>query len=134
MKREVKASKKVKRSVVNRTSFQEDSKEEVKDRPMRKNPFLITRIPYENLDQLIPDKGSKRTSPESKDMNCCVCYKEIKTQGITDTCKHNFCFDCIRHWSKVFFRTYFRSKTLVLCARRDSIHSNESKSMYFLPN
>eukprot|EP00826_Nyctotherus_ovalis_P043835 TRINITY_DN4671_c0_g1_i10.p2 TRINITY_DN4671_c0_g1~~TRINITY_DN4671_c0_g1_i10.p2 ORF type:complete len:104 (-),score=21.10 TRINITY_DN4671_c0_g1_i10:654-965(-) len=79
--------------------IQEDCKEELKTRS--KSPFLVTRILCSRREKLVPAKTRKRDSPEEEAEPCGVCYNPIKLRGAIESCKHQFCFECIHRWSKV---------------------------------
>lgn len=45
-------------------------------------------------------KDSTKSGAASEVKTCCICLTEVKNRALTDTCRHEFCFDCIRVWSE----------------------------------
>ena len=45
----------------------------------------------------VNQRGGRSDANEGK--TCCICLSDVKNRAITDTCRHEFCFDCIRVWS-----------------------------------
>jgi len=97
----------------------EDCKEEVKDEVLEK--ALLTFNKTSNVDsQELLKISAKRMRPESEELICVICCKEIEVQGIIDNCEHQYCFTCIHRWSKVSHCLKFRHKIHVLYVKDDS--------------
>lgn len=92
-------NKKTDKPLLNPSPVQEDCKEEVKHQAEKKNPFMITKV--QTKKQIDVKKNGKRIYPEAEVITCNVCYKTIDVQGVIESCKHEFCFNCITRWSKV---------------------------------
>jgi len=56
----------------------------------------------------------------SEPEECAICLDSIRVQGIIDSCKHDFCYDCILKWSS-------SSNTCPLCKKR--FHSVTKKEV-----
>ncbi|KAK6643582.1 hypothetical protein RUM43_005092 [Polyplax serrata] len=49
-----------------------------------------------------PDSdGIKSPSRESPDSHCVICLGKLQNKSFTDSCLHQFCFQCLLTWSKV---------------------------------
>lgn len=42
-----------------------------------------------------------QTRFQAKAQVCGICLEQVAFQGLLDSCKHVFCFDCISYWAKV---------------------------------
>lgn len=58
-----------------------------------------------------PTTTSKKGKNVEQDVECSICYEEIKERGYLDCCDHMFCFPCIYKWSS-------SSNTCPICKRR----------------
>ncbi len=72
-----------------------------------------------------PNQTSTNSAVETRSRkilkDCHICYGKIDQQGKIDSCKHSFCYNCIKKWSKVLFFHYsYRGLTHVLFANRNS--------------
>ena len=45
----------------------------------------------------------KSPSRDSQDSNCVICLGKLQNKSFTDSCLHQFCFQCLLQWSKVSF-------------------------------
>ncbi|KAL4235668.1 hypothetical protein ACF0H5_004063 [Mactra antiquata] len=43
----------------------------------------------------------ERSGASSPDPNCAICLGKLENKSFTDSCFHQFCFDCLVEWSKV---------------------------------
>lgn len=77
----------------------EECKEESKNSAKRRKVFQIRKV--NESSQEGNSRKAKRSCPETSNTQCVICYQTIKTQGTIDTCKHEFCIVCIKHWSEV---------------------------------
>jgi len=48
------------------------------------------------------EKEAPAALPKNYQKICSICYEIIKEAGIIECCSHDFCFDCINKWSKVY--------------------------------
>lgn len=39
--------------------------------------------------------------PQSPEANCAICLEEFNNKSYTDSCLHEFCFLCLKEWSKI---------------------------------
>ena len=39
-----------------------------------------------------------------KAKTCAICFDLVEFQGCLDSCKHQFCFDCVERWAEVLFK------------------------------
>lgn len=46
------------------------------------------------------DNNNKKPNDQKNDRTCTICWDEIRSRALTDTCLHQFCFECIRRWSQ----------------------------------
>jgi len=76
-----------------------NSKEEDKSANKKRQIFQVIKV-TDHSQESGPRKA-KRSCPGSKITQCSICYQPIEVQGIIETCKHEFCSDCIYRWSKV---------------------------------
>jgi hypothetical protein len=70
-----------------------------------------------------------KTRFTSKAQICGICLCEIAVQGIVDSCKHEFCFDCISRWSEVI-NIQIENKCPVCKARFLRITSEFKRKQY----
>lgn len=87
------------KSTLVQSPIQEDCKEEIKTRS--KSPFMVTRTLCSRREKAVAGKPRKRDSPEEEAETCGVCYSSVRVRGVIESCKHQFCFECIHRWSKV---------------------------------
>lgn len=78
---------------------------------------------------------------------CSICLDRVvvqvlveQIQGHIDSCKHEFCFSCIKKWSEVLYEANSRLKTVVQSANnhlraseRDVVASTTMKNGRALP-
>ncbi len=46
------------------------------------------------------DDNYKKQTEQNEDRICRICLNQINNRALTDTCLHQFCFECIRQWSR----------------------------------
>lgn len=39
--------------------------------------------------------------PHSPESNCAICLEEFTNKSFTNSCLHQFCYNCLKEWSKV---------------------------------
>lgn len=64
------------------------------------------------------DDQQRQQANQSPPPNCSICLSRVKSKCFTDSCMHQFCFNCLLEWSKVsdflFLFTFFFSLSLSL--------------------
>ncbi len=46
------------------------------------------------------EDNNKKQTEQNEDGICPICHNQITNRALTDTCLHQFCFECIRQWSR----------------------------------
>jgi len=59
-------------------------------------------------------KNDNKSNDNRIEQNCRICLNQITNRSLTDTCRHQFCFNCLRQWSKrhnkcPFYRRIYRN-------------------------
>ena len=78
-----------------------DATDSLDSKPCIKNE--TSQIIKKENNQGQPKKQKKTPKIVNKDV-CAICLSNFRTQstGTPEVCNHQFCFDCIEEWAKVF--------------------------------
>lgn len=47
------------------------------------------------------EEQTREQANQSPPPNCSICLGRVKSKCFTDSCMHQFCFNCLLEWSKV---------------------------------
>lgn len=47
------------------------------------------------------EEAAREQANQSPPPNCSICLGRVKSKCFTDSCMHQFCFNCLLQWSKV---------------------------------
>lgn len=47
------------------------------------------------------DNQQRQNANQSPTQNCSICLGRVENKCFADPCMHQFCFSCLREWSKV---------------------------------
>lgn len=50
--------------------------------------------------------------PSSPEPNCAICLGKSQNKSFTDSCLHQFCFNCLLEWSKVRLTAHYCHETI----------------------
>jgi len=64
---------------------------------------------------------SSSEAKQEEPMECSICYEKVEEQGLLDSCKHEFCLECISKWAKT-------SNACPICKQRYSLITSKNLS------
>lgn len=67
------------------------------------------------------DELTREQANQSPPPNCSICLGRVKSKCFTDSCMHQFCFNCLLEWSKVSFE-YFLDYNLFFSCKINGIN------------
>lgn len=54
-----------------------------------------------NAPESDDEETAREQANQSPPPNCSICLGRVKSKCFTDSCMHQFCFNCLLQWSKV---------------------------------
>lgn len=68
-------------------------------------PLVLTETDSKSPLRIAPSSpesdGIKSPGRDSPDSHCVICLGKLQNKSFTDSCLHQFCFQCLLQWSKV---------------------------------
>lgn len=78
-----------------------------------------------------PDNSERSDGATSPPPNCSICLGKLVNTSFTDSCLHQFCFNCLLEWSKIKTECPLCKQTFKSIIH--SVRSEEDYAQYHIP-